>query len=407
MPHSSSGFGEVNINRIYLVEHEIAKESNDRKMSLEGQESSPPASVALVRYLHGQIVSLQDGKLVPVIFRDKAVRNGYYLVGTTNSSLTDNQGETILADWTIELERLGSDTDIDIQSRLTGAVRQNDFSLAGTRWHAPSLGHYGYNTGSTNPSSTVTRVGEDGSHIVYLTVPASIAPRWGCAVASYKVGRVRIKDTSEVASENEMEGINRNISASGWSLGNGLVNVSPSVTAGVLNVQIYDSGAYRDKLWNVQAVGANVPAWSSATILRNDFEMCVIRLVATQTTAGRTQLDLTLRRGSRFVEGYMQSTTSTTLSVHLRTLETNASTSASGYNVVTSNDADGNKSTCGTSRSFTTHANGGITKTSTLFLDFYLGSVKDGTTAAAGDTAIELRNQYIGSMPEITYAVKR
>jgi hypothetical protein len=130
MPHSSSGFGEIRVNRMYLVEQETAKKDNEGKLSISGQESSPPTTVAMVAFLNEQIPSLQRGVVLPVTFRDKAELNGYYTVENSNAELTDHQSEVSKLDWTIELNKCGTHTEIDLQSRLTGAVRANDFSQA-------------------------------------------------------------------------------------------------------------------------------------------------------------------------------------------------------------------------------------------------------------------------------------
>lgn len=415
VPHSSSGFGEIYIDRFFLVEKEDATESNDGKLSIAGQESSPPTTVALVTFLHGQVIGLQEGKVIPVIFRDKAERNAYYEIGAASSDLTDYQsgvyGNSTVAkaDWTIELTRIGSDAEVDLQSRLTGAVRLNDFSLTGQKWHAPSVGHYAYYTGSTNPT-TISRTTSDGAMTVYMGIPSNTSPKWGCAVADYCKGRARILDTREVSIENEVEGLNRNISSSGWSIMNGLVNVSPTATAGVINVANYDGTSFRDKFVNITVGGTgsanNVATWTSATIVRNDFEQCIVRLTSPQTSAGRTTVDLSLKRGSRTVEGYIQTGSSQTITIHARTAESALSTTASaGYVTRTSNDSNGLRFVTGSARTFSSHANGGVTKTSATFLDFFWGAtIGAGTT---NDTAVDLRNQFIGSMPEVVYAVRR
>jgi hypothetical protein len=415
VPHSSTGFGEIYIDRCFLVEKEKATESNDGKLSIAGQESSPPTTVALVTFLHGQVVGLQEGKVVPVIFRDKSERNAYYTIGSSSSDLTDYQsgvyGDATVAtaDWTIELTRAGSDSEVDLQSRLTGAVRLNDFSLTGQKWHAPAVGHYAYYTGSTSPS-TITRATSDGTMTVYMGIPDGISPKWGCGVSDYHKGRVRIFDTREVSIENEVEGLNRNISATGWSLMNGLINVSPTATAGVINIANYDGTSFYDRYVNITVGGTgsanNVAQWTSATLIRNDFEQCIIRLTSPQTTVGRTTVDLGLKRGSRIVEGYIQTGSSSTITVHNRTGETNLSvTAASGYVTRTTNDSNGMRFTGGSARTFTSHANGGMIKTNTTFMDFFWGAIIGAGTT--NDTAIDLRNQFIGSMPEIVYAVRR
>lgn len=404
MPHSASGYGEIRIGRFYVVEMEKATESTDGKLSVSGQESSPPTTpAALVTFLHGQVAGMQEGHLVPVQFRDKAERNGYYAVTQATSDLTDYQGEVVIADWQIELDRQGSSSEVDLQSRLTGAVRQNDFSLTGTRWHAPAIGHYAYHTGTSLPSGSLSRVSSDGTITVYLGVPASIHPKWGCTPANFYGGRVRITDTLEVSAENEVEGVNRQLSASGWGISNGLINVSATASAGIINVQYFDGSVWQTNNWRLQRNFINLPTFDSVNVLRNDFEECVLRLTSTTSGGGRTSVDLKLKRGARFLEGYMQTSTSTSLKVMPNNLS--AATSGSGYQVQT---AGTHRWAAGSSRTMVfDNTNGGISKSSTTTFDFWIGVVLNAAAPLTGDAATELRDQYIASLPEITYAVRR
>jgi hypothetical protein len=407
MPHSSSGFGEIRVNRMYLVEKENAKEDREGKLTLTGQESSPPTTIAMIALLHEQITSLQKGVVIPVTFRDKAERDGYYTVDSASSEITDYQSEVSKADWSIDLMKCGSHTEVDLQSRLTGAVRANDFSQSGERWHAPAIGHYSYFTGATDVSSWVDRTSADGTIRVYRSIPSSVHPRWGCTPANYPSGRVRLTDTAIVSTENEIEGCCHKLSTTGWALSNGLVNVVPTASAGVIDVQSYSGGAYRSNLINIQRNSVNVQAWQSVSIIRNTFEQVIVRLTANIVSApGRVTLDLSLRRGSRFVEGYLQSSSSTTLKVVCAT--TTASTAGTGYVVKTANDGNGNRMIIGTARTPTYDTtNGGISKAATTSLDFYIGAVISATSPASGDAATDLQNQYIGTLPESTYYVKR
>ncbi|WP_225825591.1 hypothetical protein [Streptomyces naphthomycinicus] len=401
------GWGDVQLGRIPLRETFAATESggDDRGLDLEGQESSPPLTRAQVIARHDGINALTAGQVVPVTFTDKPERNGYYTVKTATSTYTEYRTEVVTADWKVSLDRVGSDAETDLQSRLTGAVRLNDFSLAGERWHAPPIGHYGYVTGTTNPG-TLARTGADGTITVYRGVPANISPRWGCAPTSYLTGRVRVTTTGG----QEVYGTDVPLAAAGWSLTNGLVNVTWSASGGgSFDVQSFTGGAYRSKLWTpFSSSGGTISTWDGATLLRNDPEMAILRLTKS-LSPGRYTVDLTLRRGSRFVEGYMQRNTSADeLKVRLNTAETNVTALASaGYVTATSNDSDGNRFVAGSARTFTGHANGGVVRTNTTALDFWIGVVAGGGSAVAGDTATDLRNQYIACMPEAVYGVRR
>jgi hypothetical protein len=401
---SQFNWGDLTIGRIPLRETFTATESGgtDRGLDLEGQESYPPLTRAQVIARHDGINALTPGQCIPVTFTDKPERNGYYTVQSSGSTYTEYLNETVTASWKVSLDRAGSDAETDLQSRLTGAVRLNDFSLSGERWHAPPIGHYGYYTGATN-ATLMTRTGADGAITVYRTVPANTSPRWGCLPTAYLVGRVKATTTGG----QEVYGTDVPLAATGWSLTNGLINVTLG-TGGRLDVQAYTGGAYHSKLWGIFSDSATeIVSWDAATLLRNDPEMVILRLIKS-LNPGRLTLDLTLRRGARFVEGYLQRGTSADqLKVRLNTAETNADTSAQGYATATSNDADGNRFACGSARSFVYHSSGGVQKNTTTSLDFWLGIVAGGGSAVSGDAATDLRNQYVAAMPEAVYGVRR
>lgn len=397
-------WGDIQLGRIPLRETFAAAESGgeDRGLDLEGQESYPPLTRAQVVARHDGINAFTVGQCIPVTFTDKPERNGYYTVKSCTSTYTEHVGERVTADWKVSLERIGSDAETDLQSRLTGAVRLNDFSLIGERWHAPPIGHYAYYTGSTN-ASTMTRTGADGAMAVYRGVPANTSPRWGCAPTDYLDGRVKVTTTAS----QEVYGVDVPLAAAGWALSNGLVNTTPGAS-GTLDVQAYTGGAWHSKEWNISVAGsgASITSWDGATVLRNDPEMCILRLVK-GLNPGRATLDLTLRRGSRFVEGYLQTGTSATLAAYRQTLEANTSFAASGYVTATSNDADGNRFATGSARTFTAHTNGGVIKSSATAMDFWIGVEAGGSGAVSGDAATDLRNQYTACMPEAVYGVRR
>ncbi|MGI8333482.1 hypothetical protein ACRYCC_26315 [Actinomadura scrupuli] len=336
--------------------------------------------------------------VLPVAWTDKPERDGYYMATSVSAELTDWQGEVVTSSWKLDLTRIGLDNETDLQSRLSGAARANDFALSGERWHAPPIGHYAYYTGTTQPS-TMTRTSEDGALTVYRSIPAGVSPRWGCAPADYGNARVRI-----LSEGIERTGVNTAASADDWELSNALVRVRPSGSH--LEVAAYDGTQWESKNWNITVAGSAVASWTAVTVLRNDFEAAAVRLTQSRSP-GRATLDLTLRRGARFVEGYLQADTSGTLAASLATLENTTSFASAGYVVATSNDGAGNTYTAGSAHNFTAHASGGVSKASSVALDFYLGAVVGGSSAVSGDAATNLRDQYIATLPERVYGVGR
>lgn len=340
------------------------------------------------------------GGLVPAMWEEKAERNGYYTISSASGEVKDRkrQGIAEIA-WKISLQRHGPDTDVDLESRLSGAVRANDFGLTGERWSAPSIGHYAYYTGPTIPS-VLTRATTEGDITVYRGVPAGVSPRWGCPVEDYLRGRVRILSAGV-----ERVGAAHPLRSGQWELSNGLVRVRPLSSGGSIEVASFTGGAWRSKAWWVDVGGTQVTSWDSASVLQNDLERCVVRLSVRRSPVGRAYLDLTLRRGSRFVEGWLQRGDSGTLSVYLASPET--LTDSTSYVVRSTNDSDGNRVIAGSARNFDPHADGGLTRTSQTTLDFWLGVVAGGSGAVSGDQATHLRDQYVGALPEVVAAVRR
>lgn len=389
----------MRIGRLCLTEPHTVDETSTG-LSLQGREAWPTClDRDEVSARHEDVLAL-PGSLVQVQFDQKCERNGYYTVAEASSQLTDLV-RSGYADWRITLVRHGADTTVDLESRLTGAVRQNDHGLAGERWHAPAIGHYGYHSGPTLPSIMV-RESEDGLITVYRGVPAGVSPRWGCAVEDYPRGRARV-----VAGfpGREVTGTRARLDVDTWALSNGLVRVRRMYTAGSVEVAAYTGGRWRPKVWQVDVGAGPVTSWESASILRNDMEAATVRLTQSLTPVGRIAVDFTLRRGSRFVEVYVQRGTSGAISVYLADPET--MTNSGSYLVSSSDDADGNRATAGSARAFTPHPDGGLTRTNTVTLDCYLGVVAGGGGAVSGDTATALRDQYIGAIPESVAAVRR
>ncbi|MFE9391713.1 hypothetical protein [Streptomyces sp. NPDC006784] len=395
-------YGDLMVGRLLLRETFKAAESSgetSRGLDIEGQESSPPRTRDEVVWRHDNLLALDRACVMPITFTDKPERNCYARVSTLSADYTEWSGDVVTSDWRLGLDRLGSETESDLQSRLTGVARANDHGLSGERWHAPPIGHYGYYTGTSN-ATVMTRTGAAGAMTVYRSIPAGAYPRWGCAPTDYLAGRARLTSGGV-----ELCGTEQRLPATGWALSNDLVNVTASASAS-LDVQAYTGGGWHSKEWNVSVAGSasSIAGWDGATLLRNDPEHVVLRLFHS-LGPGRATLDLALRRGSRFVECYLQTSTSSTLAVYRAGAE--AGTAGTGYVAATADDADGNRYVVGSARSLTAHASGGIQKAAVTALDFWLGVAAGGGSAVSGDAPEDLRDQYIGALPESTYCVRR
>jgi hypothetical protein len=414
----NASWGDVQVGRLVLRETYDAssrfnQNTGGRSVSLAGQESLPPLTVAQLQAKREDLVGL-TGTLVPVSFTNKSDHDGYYMVVDAQADISHwtragdpggRQGAGL--SWQLVLDYVGPANAVDLESRLDSPGRQNDFAQIGERWHAPSAGAYGYTVGAAGVSGSVSRTSADGSLTAYRGVPAAVAPRWAASLANYAGGRTRV-----TLGAIERSGVNLTVAGSGgWTLENALVRVSAAPQASI-NVSVFGSGGWTaGKDWNICRGGSGAAAALSpveaVTVIRNDYEASTVRLLYTFVT-GRTLVDLTLRRGSRFVEGYEQTDASTTLAVSLDTAENGTAPASGGYVTATANDTDGNRYIVGTARSFTAlTGQGGIQKSAAIALDFYIGAVINGASAVSGDQAANLQAQYIGVMAESTTGVRR
>lgn len=404
----AGSFGTVTVGRVSLREAlTLAAESRNtttglRSLTITGQEAHPDLTAAVVQQIQDDVQNL-IGSVVPVVFTNKTDRNGYYQVTDASAAERNWTGEVVTCDWSLTMDRLGTDTEVDIESRLSGALTRNtSFAATGDRTHAPPIGHYAYWAGTTQPS-TVTRTGSDGAMTVYRGVATTVNPRWGCAVGNYLSGRCRFIDANSA----ERTGVNLSVVASGWTLHNGLVQVQLlSGVPAVLSVASWTSGAFAAKGWDLQVGGTSLGVPTTTTLLRNDPEAIVARLLWTQATPGRVTADLTLRRGSRLLEIYLQTEFSSTIKVARQATE--AATAGTGYIRATSNDGSGNRFVLGSAKTFTGDTtNGALSVTSAVLLDAFIAVELAGSSAIAGDQAAQLYSQYLGQPAELVAGVRR
>jgi hypothetical protein len=379
---------------------ESANSNGERGLQLTGQESIPRLSPAAVERQREDFLTM-PGQFLPVVFSTKTYLSGFYEVTDASGTIEDWEDDLKVFRWSCTLTRAGTESDTDIESRLSGSLtRVNDFAVVGERTHAPAIVHGGYWSDAT-VTSAVQRTGEEGVLKLYRGLGVNTSPRWATTPAGYLTGAVRFTDSLGLV----RAGDSAALAPTGWSLSNGLVRVQPLTSGGVLEVAAYTGGAWRPKSWDVLANAVSLGVFDYCTLLNNTFELVTIRLMKV-LTVGRVYLDISLRRGHRIVELYLQHEYGSTLKIARATNETG--TNALGGTVVaTANDADGNKYIVGSARTFTADLNGGVSKAATPSLDAFVGVVAAGTGAVAGDTAADLHKQYIGMPTEMIQGVRR
>jgi hypothetical protein len=406
--------GRLTLRETFELNSNISAGTDTQTIVISGEESYPPLTLAQVKQRREDILGLQN-RLVPISFGTKSDHDGWYRITDVNTSVRDYQGNEVRAfSWGINAEFIGAEGGVDLESRLTGIQRINDHGLTGEKWHAPSPSSFAYFTGFSQPSGSVSRAISDGGSITaWRSVPASANPRWSVSLANYQRGRARvIVDGVERTGTTPFVSGAPSPSSGAWVIENGLVSASMSPSASsTWNIAAWDGSTWDSKGWAYSYATSTSPVntFEAASIIRNDYEAVTIRLVESiNLPSGRGVVDLTLRRGSRFIEGYSQADRSNLAAVWLETAESSTSPASSGYVRATNNDAQGNRFVCGSARSFSgLTAAGGLAKTATTKLDFFIGAEVAGSAAVTGDQAANLVAQYLTAMGEVTLAARR
>jgi hypothetical protein len=373
----SNGWGSVTIGRITLRETFTVAEDDTREMTITGETSVSGLSADQVERIYEDLLGMMD-QFVPIVWSDKAFLSGYYTVtkvqnnysSYTPTRVASQYRRAVVLGWSVNVMRVGPNNVIDIESRLSGPrTRANDFGLIGEITHAPPVGHYGYTTDGTVPSS-VTRASQDGPVTVYRQIPANTHPRYGCDPALFGGGRVRFID----AYGEERSGIERQTPPIGWALSNGIVSISAvSPGPGLFAVASWTTAGWVTRTWDVLRNGVSIGPLTDVDVLHNTYDTVILRITKA-LAPGRMVVDVTLRRGQRMADIYVQSDSAATLAVRLLTGEPGVS----GVGTVSSvgEDIDGGRYVIASPKTTTQDlVNGGLSVTSAAKLGVILGAV--------------------------------
>lgn len=400
---TSSLFGTVTLGRMVpLFEAYEAGQSEDEAVTLTVQAPPHEYPNAQIERIFHDLAGLPD-RLIPVTFSDKTHLDGYYTVDNVDlnhwSAKAHISARTVVLTARVTLRRAGHPAQVDLESRLSGSqTRTNSHVVTGERWHMPPPAHHSYFTSSGTPS-TLSMTGAEGAATLYRVLTVGVHPRWACAPASYGGYRARIIDSFS----EERTGIRWPIPATGWQVHNGFVRVQVDGTG--IRIASHDGTAWEEKTYTV-TIGSVLGAPNATVVVRNNYEAVTVRCLWTGSP-GRTTIDLTVRRGARWVEGYIQ-TQPSAASIVVAQAASEATTAATGYITATGDDGGGNRYILGSAGAFTANtANRSIARSSTTVMDFMAGNVVGGGTAPVGDQATNLFARYLGVTAEAVRAVRR
>jgi hypothetical protein len=397
-------WGQVSVGGIVFRETINGSWSNGA-LTITGQESHPPQSRAEVIAAHDNIVAAarqaaEDGLVTAVTFTDKVNLSGFYELASAQSELQRiHNGEMQGATWQMTLVPLGSERDLEVESRLLSIARTTELvGVTPVFWQAPAPAFESYYTGATVPSGSVSRQSSEGLVAVQLGIPSTPAPRWTVKAADYlgASSRLLFDSLRRIGWDSPPLSV--------WEMNNGIAQVLAGAS-GAFQVAAWGGAAWESpKSYQLTVNGTPITSTPELTVLRNDPEQTTVRLVY-PVGVGRVTCDLGLRRGSRFVTGVVKRHSAATLGITRTAAE--AATVVTGGLRATSADADGNRFVLGSSRTVTTTtATASIAKAAQTQLDFFAGH-EFGSAPATGDAFADLLAQYLGASTERVRIVRR
>jgi len=400
-------WGPLRVGRVTVTEHWQVSDkagTQGRGLSLSGQEASEVVGTQAGTRALGEALAAMQGTVQPVAWTHQSHRDGWYHVTSVQADEVTWNDHTDVR-WRVDLDRVGQDSEVEVESRLTGGNRTKASSATAELWHAPAVGHSTYYVGTSTPGY-VDRAGSGGTVRVYRSIPAATHPRWAVPAATSLTGAVTVTVGGRV-----MAGTTCPDTPAAWVLDNTVLKVEPRSTAGTLVLTSYlTSGWGTAKVFDLKRGATSLGAAQHVTILRNDPCESVIRLTWDHAP-GRTVADLSLARGSRFVGLYIQQYAAASA---LRVDDNagggtvNNQLTASGYIERTDADIDGNRWVMGTTVASTAAGTFGFQpNVAALGLAAYIGCVRGGASPASGDTAAQLNSQYLGSPAQAERLVAR
>ncbi len=387
---------------------------------LRGQESGrtlqivgeiAPADADEAKSIRNELWRMSENRdlVVPLAYTQDSSLDGLYRLLSADVSIE----MVSLSGWypfRASLKPYGAAGRAAVESRIIGGLRANDHSItAGTSepYHAVPSTAIAYDPGATIPTR-MTRTFDGVTMHVYRDVDNTVSPIWSIPPANFYDGaaRAEVGTTLRVLSGLDSENL-----PTAWLMSNDGVRVklTTSIPTGMLSVEHYDGSQWETaKIWKVVAAGSTVNTWHALSILRNDAAAVSIRLTHNRASGGAITLDLTLRRGSRFLEGRISNPAASSSFEVSRGDTTEAATAITGGARATATDGDGNRYVVGSTKTVTLAATGGIHRgTSSTTWDFFIGSEIGATGAASGDAAADLINQYHGYITETLNPVRR
>ena len=243
-----------------------------------------PDTLAEAKYIRDELIACANGYYtVPFIWQGDTSVTGY--VKVLGASVNTNRVMIGGYQYSIELEFLGNMGEVEFESQLSGGLIQNDHSITSTtsQFYAAPVDSYGHDHGSL--PDTFARVGEDGTtYIRYSSSLKNHNAKYLCDPADYYKNACEVF-TDDIGDVNRLRcGLDSpNNSPSSTKIQNGLVQMTfvNNTAQSRFIIKSYDTDGYKSSTEFAVSRGASATEWQgwrSVQILKNDPEVCTVRL---------------------------------------------------------------------------------------------------------------------------------
>jgi|SRR5210317_1570931 hypothetical protein len=364
---------QIHIGRLSITSPETLQLSageDGKSLSLNGKFGGKEHTLDHIKYLRDELQSMSTmTEAVPLRYDGDASMNGYVKVRSVSIDVQKYLVGSI--SYQVDMEYVGREGDVQMESRLSGSLIENDFVTSGTtqQLHAPPGNSFAFYHPS-NPASNVrtardltssTATDSTNLYIKQSDTLRDFNSTYNVDVADFYKGACQIRMGLHMQRENQhdsdtvTESIRCGKFAGAYSNGdsvileNGIIKLvlGTSSTSSSFKLFIWDENQYATETEWVFSEGAPASGqqhgdlfagFHKVQILANRPEVAIIRCTTYKDTTDRDKrliVDFTLRRGSHYV-GVITSyyTAGTYVNIALESAPTtapNVNNIASGY----------------------------------------------------------------------------
>ena len=354
----------------------ISSAPGGKQLTITGKLGGAENNISHIKYIRDELTSMAYcDEVFPLTYNGDSTLNGY--VKITSAAVDTTKYVLGGFGYSISLDYLGREGDVQFESSLTGSLIENNHSITSTseQFHVPPGNHYAYfhnNTGASNSRvcSDLETTSATDTDTLYIKSGSSIRSsnaQYSVDIEDYYKGACRVtmgqhSEYNYVTNANvTTNSVRHGKNAGAWNVGdvciieNGIFKMvlGTSTTQAKMKTYIWDVNQYAtEQEWAFSFgepasgahLGTDYKGWHRVQILTNRPELVVVRCTTYKDTdkSGRLVVDFALRRGAHHMSIISNNyTAGTPLNI---SLSTDPTTNASATNVSNGYLKDGTSS---------------------------------------------------------------